>query len=104
MRDAAVLVQQAERMSFVWPLVLVAVVGFVLILVFVSGPKLFRGTRAVHEAFWCPFRRQDVSVDTRITAWDATRVDVDRCTAFEPPTAVTCDKACLGQRGGRVTA
>jgi hypothetical protein len=107
MRDATVLVQQTERMSLVWPLILVGVVGLVLILALANGPKLFRGTRAVHEAFWCPFRRQDVLVDVRITAWDAKRIEVDRCTAFEPPTSVTCDKACLGateRRHDRMTA
>jgi hypothetical protein len=27
--------------------------------------------------------------------WDGRRVDVNQCSAFSPPTAVTCAKACL---------
>jgi hypothetical protein len=27
--------------------------------------------------------------------WDGRRVDVNQCSAFSPPTAVSCGKACL---------
>jgi hypothetical protein len=29
------------------------------------------------------------------TVWEGTRVDVNRCSLFTPPTAVDCDKGCL---------
>ena len=52
--------------------------------------------RAVTRSFWCPFRRRDVSADLEENAWDGRLVDVARCSAFEPASAITCDKACLG--------
>jgi hypothetical protein len=61
--------------------------------VYVALPAV---NRLVTRAFWCPFRRRDVSVDLAERAWDARLVDVTRCSAFEPASAITCDKACLG--------
>ena len=49
----------------------------------------------VTRSFWCPYRRLGVSADFEEDAWGGRPVDVTRCSAFEPPSAVTCDKACL---------
>lgn len=54
--------------------------------------------RVVTRSFWCPFRRRAVSAGFEEDAWDGHAVDVTRCTAFEPPSAITCDKACLTHR------
>ena len=91
-----------EGLSLVWPLVVIAIVGVALIALLANGRKLFRGTRDVHEKFRCPFRRQDVEVGMELTAWDGRRVDVHDCSAFTPPTAVTCDKACLALRNYKI--
>ncbi len=84
-------------MSTLWPLLLVAVVGILLGLLLAAGPSLFRGTRRVEvRAFPCPIRGQALDVEFEVTAWDGARVDVTRCTAFQPATALACAKACLG--------
>ena len=51
--------------------------------------------RVVTRSFWCPFRRRDISAEFQEDAWDDRPLDVTHCTAFEPPSAITCDKACL---------
>jgi hypothetical protein len=78
-----------------WPLVFVAATAVALAALLVFGARLFRGTRVVREVLRCPVKHRDFVVDCEITAWDAARVDVKACAAFEPPTAITCDKACL---------
>lgn len=83
-------------MSTLWPLLLVAVVGILLGLLLAAGPSVFRGTRRVEvHAFPCPIRGQAFDVEFEVTAWDGARVDVTRCAAFQPDTAVSCAKACL---------
>jgi hypothetical protein len=52
-------------------------------------------TRLATRRFWCPFRARNVSVEFREAAWDGQRVDVSRCSAFSPPTAITCGKRCV---------
>jgi hypothetical protein len=47
------------------------------------------------RSFWCPFRDRNVTVEFREDPWDGARVDVSRCTAFTPPDAIACEKACL---------
>jgi hypothetical protein len=76
----------------IWPLLAVAVALVVLLRV---GRVVFRGSRPVSASFWCPFRERAVDVGFQITAWDARPVAVDRCSAFTPPTAVTCEKRCM---------
>jgi pyruvate/2-oxoacid:ferredoxin oxidoreductase beta subunit len=78
-----------------WPLLVVLAVGVVIVLAIASGRRLFPGSTTIRESFWCRFRRQPVEVDFEETVWDGRRLDVTRCSAFEPPTHVTCDKACL---------
>ena len=77
-------------------LLIVLAVGFGLAL-FVWG--VFRTWPVVNgvvtRALWCPYRRLDVSADFEEDAWSGRAIDVARCSAFQPPSAVTCDKACL---------
>lgn len=84
--------------STLWPLLVIAGTGILLLGVLARGRRWFRGTRRVPEAFWCPFREREAGVEFEITAWDGRRVDVSRCTLFTPPTAVTCEKRCLDVR------
>jgi hypothetical protein len=51
--------------------------------------------RLLARSFWCPFRDCNVTAEFREGPWDGARMDVSRCTAFTPPDAITCDKACL---------
>jgi len=68
-----------------------------LLLVITYGP--LRGvTRFVMRSFWCPFLERDVTVEFQEEAWDGRPVGVMRCTAFDPPTAITCQRRCLGLR------
>lgn len=83
-------------MSLLWPLVIVGSAGIVLLLVYLLGPRLFRGTRLIMGALTCPSLHRRVTVRFRAVAWDGRLVDVERCSVFVPPTAVTCDKRCLG--------
>lgn len=82
-------------MDTLWPLAIILAVGIVLLLVWVRGAYLFPGSRVTTRAFWCPFRGRNVQVGFAEAVWDGRLVDVERCSAFTPPTAVTCDKACL---------
>ena len=82
----------------IWPLAIVTATGAVLLGVLAAGPRLFRGTRLMTDGFRCPFRERVVSVDFVETVWEGARVDVSRCSAFTPPTAVTCEKRCLERR------
>lgn len=78
-----------------------------LLLVIAYGP--LRGvTRLVTRSFWCPFLKRDVTAEFQEEAWDGRPVEVMRCTAFTPPTAITCQRHCLGlrwvQRSGKTRA
>jgi hypothetical protein len=86
-----------------WPLLAVLVLGMVLVWVLVNGAWLFPGTRPLRRAFHCPYRGQDVDVEFSVAAWDGRAVDVRACSAFAPPTCVTCDKRCLGGSPATVT-
>ena len=79
----------------VWPLVPVLVALVVLVVIGVFGRRLVTATELISRAFWCPARRQRVSVEFRRAVWDHALVDVERCSAFAPPSRITCDKACL---------
>ncbi|MBI4638897.1 MAG: hypothetical protein HY727_21380 [Candidatus Rokubacteria bacterium] len=67
-------------------------------------------TRIVERTFWCPFRDLNVAAEFEEAAWDGKRFEVDRCTAFSPTSAVTCEKLCLhlaklpSSRNGALTA
>ncbi len=74
---------------------ILAAVAATLVTGLLVGPRWFAGTRAVRMRFWCPERRDNVRVAFQVAAWSGTAVDVHECSVFQPPTAVTCDKACL---------
>ena len=79
----------------IWPLVVIVTIGLVLVVVLMMGPRLFRGTRLSGGAPRCPVHDRAFSVEFVETVWDGRRVDVSRCSFFEPPTAVDCHKRCL---------
>jgi hypothetical protein len=77
-------------------LLIVLAIGLGLVLLVWGVFRVFPTVnRVVTRSFWCPFRRRDVSADFQEDAWDGRPLDVARCTAFEPPSAISCDKACL---------
>ena len=78
-----------------WPLVVVLAVGIVILTALAAGRRLFPGTLTCRQSFRCRFKDAQVDVDFQESAWDRRGIDVSRCSAFDPPTAVTCDKACL---------
>jgi hypothetical protein len=82
-------------MSIVWPLLLIVTVVLLLLLALRMGERFSPGTVPFTRAFRCPFRDEDVRVEFAERAWDGRRVDVCRCSAFAPPSAVTCDKGCV---------
>ena len=67
-------------------------VGLLLLVAF--GP-LRRITRIVTRSFWCPVRDEDITAEFLEDAWDGKRLEINQCTAFTPPTAITCEKLCL---------
>ena len=75
---------------------IVIVLGAALtLLVWGVARALPTDTLLVKRSFWCPFRKQNVTAEFRQEAWDRTLLAVNRCTAFTPETAVTCEKSCL---------
>jgi hypothetical protein len=73
-------------------LALATAFGLLLLAVFGSLPGVLR---TVRRSFWCPFLNRNVTAEFQEEAWDGRPVDVTRCTAFTPPTAVACEKLCL---------
>jgi hypothetical protein len=67
--------------------------GALLVVLFLGSRS--RATRPVARSFWCRVRGQNVTALFEEKSWDGTRLDVTSCTAFDPPTDVRCDKACL---------
>jgi len=62
---------------------------------FVGTRFIPKGTRTIVRAFWCPFRWRDVTVEFDEDRFGTGRyLDVKRCTAFTPTSAVTCGKLC----------
>ena len=51
--------------------------------------------RTVTRSFFCPVRGRYVTAEFQEEAWDGERLEVNTCTAFTPPTAVTCEKICV---------
>ncbi len=71
--------------------------GALFLLVLAIGVS--RGvTEPATRSFWCPFRERSVTAQFEQAVWDGKRLAVVDCSAFSPPTAVTCDKACLTLR------
>jgi hypothetical protein len=61
-------------------------------------PLLVLFSRAVRQRhFWCLVRRRDVEVEMEERGLPGLRraVAIRSCSAFEPPTAVTCRRSCL---------
>lgn len=52
--------------------------------------------RKVHRKIWCPIRGTEMRLSLLEAAPDGRPIDVTACSAFTPPTAVTCDRRCLG--------
>jgi hypothetical protein len=50
--------------------------------------------RILRRAFWCPLLGQEVEVDFARTQWLGESSAVLRCSAFDPPEAVTCGRRC----------
>lgn len=70
-------------------------VALLLLIAFGAFPGM---VRTVARSFWCPFLSRRVTAEFREEAWDGAKVAVTRCTAFTPPTAITCGRRCLGLR------
>jgi predicted nucleic acid-binding Zn ribbon protein len=54
--------------------------------------------RKVHRKIWCPIRGTEVQLSLLESAPEGRPIEVTACSAFTPPTAVTCDQRCLGRR------
>jgi len=54
--------------------------------------------RVVTRSLWCRFRTQNVKAEFQEDPWSGRPVDISRCTAFTPPSGITCDKDCLRLR------
>jgi hypothetical protein len=52
--------------------------------------------RKVHRKIWCPIRGTEIQLSLLEAAPEGRPIDVTACSAFTPPTAVTCDRRCLG--------
>jgi hypothetical protein len=75
-------------------LALLAVIA--LLVVRYRGRGLMRGVhRPATRTVWCPVHDRKLTATLEEEVWDNRRVDVNECSAFSPPTAVTCGKACL---------
>lgn len=66
------------------------------IVLFAAAGLLPRVTRTAVRAFWCPFRRTEVTVEFEEDSVGHGRyLGVKSCTAFEPVSAISCGKPCL---------
>ena len=54
--------------------------------------------RVVTRWLWCRFRTQNVNAEFQEDPRSGRPVDISRCTAFTPPSEITCDKDCLRLR------
>jgi hypothetical protein len=78
------------------PIVVYLALLTVLVLLVVRYRGLMRGaSRPVTRTVWCPVHDHQLTAELAEEFWDGRRVDVNQCSAFSPPTAVTCTKACL---------
>jgi hypothetical protein len=53
--------------------------------------------RKVHRKTWCPIRGTEVQLSLLEAAPEGRPIEVTACSAFMPPTAITCDRRCLGR-------
>ena len=78
------------------PIIVYAALLAALVLPLVRHRGLMRGVRRrVTRTVWCPVHDRKLTATLEEEVWDGRRVDVNQCSAFSPPTAVTCGKACL---------
>ena len=80
-----------------------ALLAVVVLLVFLKRGAMRGVSRRVARSVWCPVRDQQLAAELEEAEWDGKRLDVAQCAAFSPPTAVSCEKACLkitGRPGG----
>jgi hypothetical protein len=82
-----------------WTLAIVLAVGVLLLLVLLMGRRWVPGTQRVVRRLRCPVRDAEVAVGLVEAVWDMRPLDVESCSVFDPPTAVTCDKRCLHAGG-----
>jgi hypothetical protein len=54
------------------------------------------GTAIVHRAFWCPIPGASVHACFR-EEQVGEPIEVVSCSAFHPPTGMTCSRRCLGR-------
>jgi hypothetical protein len=90
---ASVRLAGGETMGLPWTVPLLLVTAAILLALVPFGRRLFSGTYVSRRAFWCPFRRTNVSVDFRTATWDGAFLDVNACSEVPPPLA--CSKDCL---------
>jgi hypothetical protein len=79
-------------------LLIVLATGLGLVLFVWAFTAMPAVNRVVTRSFWCRFRKRNVSAELHEDPWSGQPVDITRCTAFEPSSAITCDKACLRLR------
>ena len=84
-------------------IIIVLALGTALALLLLIVFGAFRGVvRTVRRSFWCPVRGSNVTAEFQEEAWDGEPLEVSSCTAFTPPTAITCEKLCLDRDKFRV--
>jgi hypothetical protein len=71
-------------------LALLPIVGVLLLCRNLRNPR-----RLVTRSVWCPLTDRGRQVTLQESTWDGQRLDVTACSAFTPPTAIGCGKACL---------
>lgn len=76
-------------------LIILALGTGVILVAWLVSTRFPMATRVVTRAFWCPLQARNVTAEFQEAAWDGKLVEVNRCSAFSPPEAVTCDRACL---------
>jgi hypothetical protein len=78
------------------PIIVYAALLAALVLLVVRYRGLMRGvSQRATRTVWCPMHDRKLTAELLEEVWDGRRVDVNQCSAFSPPTAVTCGKACL---------
>ena len=72
-------------------------IAFALALVLIGTAGAFsRVSRTASRSLRCPFADRDVTVEFEEGVWGGPPTGVRRCSAFEPATAITCGRPCLG--------
>lgn len=57
-----------------------------------------RAPGSVRRAFWCPLVGRELEVDFARRQWLGESSAVIRCSAFDPPEAVSCTRRCVRAR------